>query len=115
MDKTTEKLGPTIDNANQTITSTKKLADNLDATISENRQDINQALIELRKALGETRALLSDVQSTLDNNRGNLDESLENIRVSSQNLKEFTDQVKRQPFSLIRVKTQKDREPPVGK
>jgi phospholipid/cholesterol/gamma-HCH transport system substrate-binding protein len=115
VDTTTAKLSPTIDNANQTITSTKKLADNLDATISENRKDINQALVELRKALVETRALMGDMQSMMDNNRGNLDESLENIRVSSQNLKEFTDQVKRQPFSLIRIKPAKDRLPPGGK
>ena len=115
MDTTTAKLGPAIDNANQTITSTKKLADNLDATVSENREDINKALVELRKALVETRALMSDMQSMMDNNRANLDESLDNIRTSSQNLKEFTDQVKRQPYSLVRIKTQKDREPPTGK
>jgi ABC-type transporter Mla subunit MlaD len=58
---------------------------------------------------------MANVQDTLDNNRANLDETLENIRASSQNLKEFTDLVKRQPYSLIRVKTQKDREPPIGK
>lgn len=115
VDTTTAKLGPVIDNANQTITSTKKLADNLDATVAENRKEINESLVNLRKALLETRALLSDVQSLMDNNRANLDESLENIRVSSQNLKEFTDQVKRQPFSLIRIKPQKDRMPPGGK
>ena len=115
VDTTTAKLGPTIDNANQTITSTKKLADNLDATVAENRKEINQALIQLRKALVETRALMSDMRNMMDNNRANLDESLDNIRVSSQNLKEFTDQVKRQPYSLIRIKTQKDREPPTGK
>jgi phospholipid/cholesterol/gamma-HCH transport system substrate-binding protein len=115
VDTTSAKLGPTIDNANQTITSTKKLADNLDATLAENRKEINEALTNLRKALIETRALMSDVQNTLDSNRANLDETLENIRTSSQNLKEFTDQVKRQPFSLIRIKPPKDRQPPGGK
>ena len=58
---------------------------------------------------------MSDMQSMMDNNRANLDESLDNIRTSSQNLKEFTDQVKRQPYSLVRIKTQKDREPPTGR
>jgi len=115
VDTTAAKLGPTIDNANTTITSTRKLADNLDATVAENRKEINESLINLRKALIETRALMSDIQNTLQTNRANLDETLENIRSSSQNLKEFTDQVKRQPFSLIRIKTQKDREPPTGK
>jgi len=115
IDTTSEKLGPTIDNANQTITETKKLATNLNGTIEENRKEIHDALIQLRTSLIEAQALMANVQDTLDNNRANLDETLENIRAASQNLKEFTDQVKRQPYSLIRVKTQKDREPPIGK
>jgi len=115
IDSTTEKLGPTIDNANQTITETRKLAARLDATLEENRKGINDALINLRIALVQARGLMADMQDMLDNNRSNLDETLENIRTSTQNLKEFTDQIKRQPYSLIRVKTQKDREPPIGK
>lgn len=115
LDTTTEKLGPIIDNANQTITQTKTLAANLDATLQENRKELNEALVNLRTALVQARALMGDMQNLLDNNRANLDETLENIRTSSQNLKEFTDQVKRQPYSLIRVKTQKDRVPPIGK
>ncbi|MBI1982743.1 MAG: hypothetical protein HYS61_00925, partial [Acidobacteria bacterium] len=49
------------------------------------------------------------------NNRANLDEAIENIRVSSQNLKQFTDTIKRRPFSLIRIKAEKERIPPTGK
>jgi ABC-type transporter Mla subunit MlaD len=58
---------------------------------------------------------MGDVQETLDANRANLDETLENIRASSQNLKQFTDTIKQRPFSLIRIKAQKDRVPPLGK
>jgi ABC-type transporter Mla subunit MlaD len=58
---------------------------------------------------------MGDVQETLDANRANLDETLENIRASSQNLKQFTDTIKQRPFSLIRIKAQKDRVPPIGK
>ena len=56
-----------------------------------------------------------NLNDTLESNRGNLDESLENIRVSSQNLKQFTDTIKQRPFSLIRIKAEKDRLPPTGK
>ncbi|MFB3923309.1 MAG: MlaD family protein [Terriglobia bacterium] len=115
IDKVTAKLDPTLDNANQTITETKKLATNLNGTIDENRKEIHESLIRLRAALIEAQALMGNLQDTLDNNRANLDETLENLRATSQNLKEFTDLVKRQPYSLIRVKTQKDREPPIGK
>ncbi len=115
IDSTAAKLGPTLDNANQTIAETKTLTTNLNSTIEENRKEIRDALIDLRTALVQARALMGDMESMMDNNRANLDESLENIRVSSQNLKEFTDQIKRNPYSLIRIKTQKDREPPIGK
>jgi len=115
IDTASAKLPAAIDNANQTMTSAKMLAGNLNSTVEENRQEIREALINLRASLVQAQRLMGDMQDLLDANRGNLDESLENIRVSSQNLKEFTDQVKRQPFSLIRVKTQKDREPPIGK
>jgi phospholipid/cholesterol/gamma-HCH transport system substrate-binding protein len=115
IDTASAKLPAAIDNANQTLTTTKTLATNLNSTVEENRQEIREALINLRASLVQAQRLMGDMQDLLDANRGNLDESLENIRVSSQNLKEFTDQVKRQPFSLIRIKTQKDREPPIGK
>jgi phospholipid/cholesterol/gamma-HCH transport system substrate-binding protein len=115
IDSASGKLGPTLDNADETITQTKTLATNLNGTIEENRQEIHEALIRLRASLLEAQALMANLQDTLDNNRANLDETLENIRVSSQNLKEFTDLVKRNPSTLIRTKTQKDREPPIGK
>jgi phospholipid/cholesterol/gamma-HCH transport system substrate-binding protein len=115
IDTASAKLPAAIDNANQTLTTTKTLATNLNSTVEENRRQIREALVNLRASLVQAQRLMGDMQDLLDANRGNLDESLENIRVSSQNLKEFTDQVKRQPFSLIRVKTQKDREPPIGK
>jgi phospholipid/cholesterol/gamma-HCH transport system substrate-binding protein len=115
IDTASAKLPATLDKANQTMTETKTLATNLNSTVEENRKELREALINLRTSLVQAQHLMGDMQDLLDNNRGNLDEALENIRVSSQNLKEFTDQVKRQPFSLIRVKTQKDREPPIGK
>jgi phospholipid/cholesterol/gamma-HCH transport system substrate-binding protein len=115
IDTASAKLPAAIDNANETMTQAKTLAGNLNSTVEENRQEIHEALINLRASLVQAQRLMGDMQNLLEANRGNLDETLENIRVSSQNLKEFTDQVKRQPFSLIRIKTQKDREPPIGK
>jgi phospholipid/cholesterol/gamma-HCH transport system substrate-binding protein len=115
IDTASAKLPAAIDNANQTLSTAKTLATNLNSTVEDNRAAIREALINLRTALVQARELMGDMQNLIDANRGNLDESLENIRVSSKNLKEFTDQIKRQPFSLIRVKTQKDREPPIGK
>jgi ABC-type transporter Mla subunit MlaD len=109
------KLGPAVENANSTLTRTQTLATNLNAVIEENRLELHQALSRLRESLVDARRLVVDLDEALVSNRANLDETLENIRTSSQNLSEFTDTIRRRPFSLIRIKAQKDRVPPVGK
>jgi phospholipid/cholesterol/gamma-HCH transport system substrate-binding protein len=109
------KLSPTIENANAVISKANTLADHMDAVVVDNRKEIHDALLQLQGSLADAQRLVGNLDSTLDSNRGNLDETLENIRVSSQNLKEFTDTVKQRPFSLIRIKTPRDRLPPVGK
>ncbi len=109
------KLSPTIENANATIHKTNALAGHLDQVVVENRKQIHDSLLQLQTSLADAQRMIGDVDETLNSNRGNLDETLENIRVSSQNLKQFTDTVKQKPFSLIRIKAQKDRLPPTGK
>jgi phospholipid/cholesterol/gamma-HCH transport system substrate-binding protein len=115
LESASTKLGPTIDNANQTIDRAGTLATNLNSVVEGNRQEIHDVLLDLRHSLREAQQLIVNLNDTLESNRGDLDESLENIRVSSQNLKQFTDTVKQRPFSLIRIKAGKDRVPPGGK
>ncbi len=109
------KLTPTIDNVNTTVGKTNKLADHLDAVVVENRKEIHDTLLRLQTSLADAERLINNLDDTLDVNRGNLDETLENIRATSQNLKEFSDTLKQRPYSLIRVKTEKDRLPPTGR
>lgn len=106
------KLGPTIDKADTTMGRVNALTGNLNKVVVENRQDVRQVLLNLQKSLLSARKLIAEMNAILAGNQENLDETMENVRVSSQNLKEFTDTIKRQPFSLIRIKTQKDRTPP---
>jgi len=108
------KLAPTIDNANTTMTKANALADNLNGLVAENRKEIHDALGRLQTSLVDVQRVVNDLDDALNSNRANLDETLENIRVSSQNLKQFTDTIKQRPFSLIRVKAEKDRVPPAG-
>lgn len=108
------KLGPTIENANTTIAKANALADHLNALVMENRKEIHDSLLRLQTSLADTQRLVNNLNEALDSNRGNLDETLENIRISSQNLKQFTDTIKQRPFSLIRIKAEKDRLPPTG-
>jgi phospholipid/cholesterol/gamma-HCH transport system substrate-binding protein len=109
------KVSPTIDNVNVTIGKANKLTDHLDAVVVENRKEIHDTLLRLQSSLADAERMINDLDDTLGANRGNLDETLENIRATSENLKEFSDTLKQHPYSLIRIKTEKDRLPPGGK
>ncbi len=109
------KVSPAIDNLNGTISKANKLTDHLDAVVMENRKEIHDTLLRLQASLADAERMINDLDDTLGANRGNLDETLENIRATSENLKEFTDTLKQRPYSLIRVKAEKDRLPPGGK
>jgi phospholipid/cholesterol/gamma-HCH transport system substrate-binding protein len=115
LDTVTGKMEPILDNINVTLGKANKLTDHLDAVVVENRKEIQDTLLRLQASLADAEKLIVNLDDTLGANRGNLDETLENIRATSQNLKEFTDTLKQHPYSLIRIKTEKDRLPPGGK
>jgi phospholipid/cholesterol/gamma-HCH transport system substrate-binding protein len=109
------KIGPVADNANKALDQVDRLTGNLNKVVGENRTAIRQDLLELRQTLLTAHRLMVHLDDVLQANRGNLDETMDNVRLSTQNLKQFTDTIKQQPFSLIRIKTRKDRMPPFGK
>jgi phospholipid/cholesterol/gamma-HCH transport system substrate-binding protein len=109
------KLSPAIDSANAAIVRANTLVGNMNGLVQENRQEIHQVLLRLGDSLVDLRQLLAEIDDLVVNNRANVDETLENIRVSSQNLKQFTGTIKQRPFSLLRVKAERDRVPPAGK
>jgi ABC-type transporter Mla subunit MlaD len=109
------KVAPSIDNLNVTIGKANKLTDHLDGVVVENRKEIHDTLLRLQASLADAERMINDLDDTMGANRGNLDETLENIRATSENLKQFTDTLKQHPYSLIRIKAEKDRLPPGGK
>jgi len=115
IDTASAKIGPTVDSAHVTIENANKLVNNLNGLIEEDRQALHDALVRLNVTLEDARQLMGHLDDTLTVNRPNIDEMLENFRVSSQNVKQFTDTIKQRPFSLIRVKAQKEHVPPNGK
>jgi phospholipid/cholesterol/gamma-HCH transport system substrate-binding protein len=115
LDTVSGKAGPAIDNLNGTVSKANQLTDHLDTVVVENRKEIHESLLRLQTSLANVQRMIDDLDDTLGANRGNLDETLENLRVTSENLKEFTDTLKQRPYSLIRVKSEKDRVPPTGK
>ena len=115
IDKASAKIGPTIDSTHATIQKADKSIETVNAMLTEDRPELHKVLVSLRESLLQMQHLMGDVQDTLDSDRPDLDEALQNIRAASQNLKQFTDEVKQHPFSLIRIKAEKDRVPPTGK
>jgi len=115
LDTVSAKMAPTLDNLNVTLGKANNLTDHLDGVVVENRKEIHEALLRLQTSLANAERMINDLDDTLGANRGNLDETLENIRATSENLKEFTDTLKQHPYSLIRIKAEKDRLPPGGK
>jgi phospholipid/cholesterol/gamma-HCH transport system substrate-binding protein len=109
------KLGPTVDSTHATIENANKLVNNLNAVVQEDRQAFHDALLRLNTTLDDARLLLGHVDDTLTSNRPDLDELIENFRDSSENLRQFTETIKQRPFSLIRIKAQKEHVPPNGK
>jgi ABC-type transporter Mla subunit MlaD len=66
---------------------------------------------QLRTSLTTLTDITSRVDQTLDVNAENIDELLNNLRQVSQNLKEFTDTIKKKPYTLIRASNPPEHKP----
>lgn len=115
LDSASAKLAPALASAHKTLDHSDTLVTHLDSVIQEDRQVLHETLARLKETLGDARHLIADLDDTLTANRRNLDETLANVRVATRNLRQFTDTIKKRPFSLVRVKAQPDRNPPGGK
>jgi phospholipid/cholesterol/gamma-HCH transport system substrate-binding protein len=92
------KMGPTVDNANGTITAI--------------REPAQADLAQLEKALQETRGLISSLDVLVRTNSQNTTYTIENLRLATDNLNDLTQSVKERPWSLVRIKQPKDRQVP---
>ena len=98
-----QKLEPLLEDLRNTSDEANKALTHIDELLGENRADVRQAVIELRKSLTTLTDITGRVDQTLDVNTENIDELLDNFRRVSQNLKEFTDTIKKRPYTLIRA------------
>jgi phospholipid/cholesterol/gamma-HCH transport system substrate-binding protein len=102
------KIGPTLDNVNDTVA-------NANRTITALRTPIQDDLIELHGTLHSVRGVADSVQSMLSENSDNINYTLENARMLTDNLNEFTRTIKDEPWSLVRIRQPEDRRVPQGK
>jgi len=101
-DAVMSKMGPVVDHADGAI-------QNVNSTVGDLR---TKDLAELQSTLKEARGLLANMQVILRANDYKLDDTIENLRIATENLDQLTDSLKQRPWSLIRVKQDKDRKVP---
>jgi phospholipid/cholesterol/gamma-HCH transport system substrate-binding protein len=106
-----QKVQPLIQDLHKTSDEASKALDHLDQVIGENREDLRQVVIEARKTLTTLNGIATQLDQTLDANTENIDELLDNFRRVSQNLKEFTETIKKRPYTLIRASNPREHKP----
>ncbi|MGC1482997.1 MAG: MlaD family protein [Candidatus Acidiferrum sp.] len=111
LDAVSEKLEPLIQDLHKTSEEANKALTHIDELLGENRADVRQAVIDLRKSLTTLTDITGRVDQTLDVNSENIDELLDNFRRVSENLKEFTNTIKKRPYTLIRAASPHEHKP----
>ena len=106
-----QKIEPLLQDLHKTSEEANRALDHIDTLIGENRADVHQSVIELRKSLTTLTDITARVNQTLDVNTENIDELLDNFRRVSQNLKEFTNTIKKRPYTLIRATNPPEHKP----
>ena len=99
------KVGPLLDHTDATVA-------NVNQTIDQLRDPIQQDLQQLNSTLAQAKSLIAGIQSGVRANEDNIRDTLENLRVATENLDQFTDQAKQRPWSLIRIRQAQDRKVP---
>ena len=111
LDSVSQKLEPLLQDLHKDSEEANQALTHLDAVLGENSADVRQSVIELRQSLTTLTDITGRLDQTLDVNTENIDELLDNFRGVSQNLKEFTNTIKRRPYTLIRATNPPDHKP----
>lgn len=111
LDSVSQKLEPLLQDLHKASEEANQALTHLDTVLGENSADVRQSVIELRKSLTTLTDITGRLDQTLDVNAENIDELLDNFRRVSQNLKEFTNTIKRRPYTLIRATNPPDHKP----
>jgi phospholipid/cholesterol/gamma-HCH transport system substrate-binding protein len=105
VDAAVRKIGPLVDHTDVAVV-------NVNGTIDQLRDPIRQDLTELQSTMQQAKTLVASIQTMVRSNDDNIHATIENLRVATENLGQLTDQVKQQPWSLVRIRQPKDRKVP---
>jgi phospholipid/cholesterol/gamma-HCH transport system substrate-binding protein len=105
IDRLTDQLNTLSQHADETV-------QNVNGTVSEEREPIRKDVVGLQNTLLQAKQLLADMQVLVRANDYKIDDTIENLRTATENLDDLTQSVKERPWSLIRIKQPEDRKVP---
>jgi phospholipid/cholesterol/gamma-HCH transport system substrate-binding protein len=111
LNSASQKLEPLLQDLRKASAQANEALADVDSLIGDNREDLRQAVINLRRSLATINDLAGRLDVTLDVNAENIDELLENMRHVSENLREFTNTIKTRPSTLIHSSSPKEHRP----
>jgi phospholipid/cholesterol/gamma-HCH transport system substrate-binding protein len=104
-DSVIQKVGPLVDHTDATIS-------NANLTIDQLRGPIAEDLAQMQLTMKQAKSMMAEIQTLVQANDYNITETVENLRVATENLDQLTEQVKQEPWSLVRIRQPKDRKIP---
>jgi ABC-type transporter Mla subunit MlaD len=104
-DSVIQKIGPLVDHTDATIS-------NANLTIDQLRRPIAEDLAQLQLTMKQAKSMMAAIQTLVQANDYNITETVANLRVATENLDQLTEQVKQEPWSLVRIRQPKDRKVP---
>jgi phospholipid/cholesterol/gamma-HCH transport system substrate-binding protein len=104
-DSVVQKLRPLVDHTDATVT-------NVSLTIDQLRDPIRQDLVQLQAVMDQADSTMKSIQKLVRANDQSITETVENVRVATENLDDLTNDLKQRPWSLVRIRQEKDRKVP---
>jgi len=105
IDRLTDQLNTLAEHADTTV-------QNVNGTVTDTREPLRNDLAELQATLQQARSLLSDLQVVVRANDYKIDDTIDNLRIATNNLAQLTDSLKQRPWSLVRIRQEKERKVP---
>ena len=106
-----ERFGPLLEQLKKATDQANATLKNVDGVIGENREDLRASVVKLHQSLNTVEELTRRLNQTLDVNSENIDVILDNFRHASENLREFTDEIKSRPSSLVNSSSPREHKP----
>ena len=101
-DAAIKKVAPLLDHVDTSV-------GNVSSTIDQLREPLRRDLLQMQSTMQQARSLIASVQAAVRGNDDNIRETIENLRVATENLAQLSGGIKDRPWSLVRIRQQKDR------